>query len=268
MSKDKHIGNGNSPLLDSLPKLNCFKVPDGYFTRLHQNIIVRVELGEQPFDHTLDALKTQQNFSLPDSYFDKLSARIAAHTTAGFSLETLPKEEGFAVPEAYFDKLYLNVVDRVAETAPARPWWVPATALRPILAFAAVAVVAAVVAWPLLNGPAQPSQKVVADNSTIKVEQPAPAVQKPATQPTIVIPTGPVTPVAQAKAPHKAIQPVSTVNANDGINAVADLYDINDIPTELLLSEVPASEKTDDHGLEQLMLEENIDIADIVYSGI
>ncbi len=92
-----------------LPKVNIFKVPEGYFDTLSMSIQQRIEFSEEP---VVDFGK-KQNFSLPGNYFDTLSSRImnriADIEKQEIRLENLPKVNVFSVPQGYFENAAENI---------------------------------------------------------------------------------------------------------------------------------------------------------------
>ena len=86
-----------------LPKVNIFKVPEGYFDTLPMSIQEKITLSEEP----LVNFGTKQNFTVPDNYFDTLSSRIMTRIASlekqEVRLENLPKVNVFNVPQGYFE---------------------------------------------------------------------------------------------------------------------------------------------------------------------
>lgn len=89
--------------IEELPKVNIFKVPEGYFDTLSMSIQERIELSEEP----VVSFGKKQNFAVPDNYFDTLSSRIMNRITdlekQEIRLENLPKVNVFKVPQGYFE---------------------------------------------------------------------------------------------------------------------------------------------------------------------
>lgn len=89
--------------ITELPKVNIFKVPEGYFDTLPMSIQERITFSEEPVVN----FGKKQNFGVPDNYFDTLSSRIinriASIEQTVISLDTLPKANVFKVPEGYFE---------------------------------------------------------------------------------------------------------------------------------------------------------------------
>ena len=259
MKKDTHTNNGNSTLLDSLPKLNCFRVPDGYFDRLHQAIALKVPMESLPFDDALNQLKQAQPFALPDNYFDSLADKIAAKTQPF----DLPEKDGYALPQGYFETLYVKVADRVAEeNNPAAVWWQNAgVVLRPALAITAVVTVAVFIALPYVNNNGGNTPTTTASN------QPATNTVKeiPKTNADNNIITPPVVAETVKKATTKRVstqKSVVIITSNDEATELLDYTD--DFSTDGLLSEVPEKVSTDDNSLVEIVAEGNLDLADLL----
>ncbi|GAB3514360.1 hypothetical protein [Emticicia fontis] len=91
--------------IEELPKMNVFKVPEGYFDTLSISIQERIRFSEEP----VVSFGKKQNFAVPDNYFDTLSSRImnriASFEKQEIRLETLPKVNVFKVPEGYFESV-------------------------------------------------------------------------------------------------------------------------------------------------------------------
>jgi hypothetical protein len=256
MKKDTHTNYGNSALLDSLPKLNCFRVPDGYFDRLHQAIALKVQMEGLPFDDALNQLKQAQPFALPDNYFDSLADKIAAKTQPF----ELPEKDGYAVPQGYFETLYVKVADRVAEeNNPATVWWQNAgVVLRPALAIAAVVTIAIFIALPYVNnnGGNTTASNQPATNNTINT---------PNTNKDNNIVTPPVVAETAKKATNKRVSTQKSVVIVTSNDEAAELLDYTyDFSTDGLLSEVPEKINTDDNSLVEILAEGNLDLADLV----
>jgi hypothetical protein len=258
MKNDKHIDKGNSPFLDGLEKRNCFKVPQGYFARLHQAIGLRVQIGDKPFESVLQELKQQQNFALPANYFDGLAQRITAQTQP----VELPKHSGFATPQGYFDVLYTAIQNRVSVAQTPAYRWQTVGVLRPALAFAAVLAIGAIVAWPLLtnnnnagmgltasNLPEFKTENYVLDNNKTSFVSVVDGEEK----------TGDVV----------AIKPKKNAVAG-GLLQTASAADIeeyhDDYAAESLLDALPVADNTEDSHLFEIMAEEDIDLADLMES--
>lgn len=245
--------------IESLPKLNCFKVPQGYFERLQHNIELRIALEDMPFEERLLSIKNKTAFSLPTNYFDTLASRIAEQTTNEKSVwETLPNGDGFIVPQGYFNSLYQRIADRISAGVPVRPWWQPAPALRPILAFAGVALLAVAIAVPLLtNTPTQTNGlALVKPNEKLVLPQPA-TNNNPI-----------VADIAVAKINTKT---AVTKNKADSSTDEFDLLGITggDYSDELTLSEIPtANTNTAENDIVEILAEEDIDLTEVINAGL
>lgn len=245
--------------LEHLPKLNCFKVPEGYFNRLQHSIELRLAVESKPFEDSLSALKNTTAFSLPQNYFDSLANRIAEQTSAQPSILDAAPVNGFTVPNGYFDRLYLRIADRISAgtVAAVRPWWQPAPVLRPVLAFAGVGAVIGVAVWAVFftlpvshtNGLA-----MAQGNRNILIQ---PIVKNNDTStPTTYL----VSPPAKQGA-KQAARPALTADMNDLINITGGFGD------ELNLSEIPTTANTTNDGLVEI-LAEDVDIAEVINAGL
>ena len=258
MKDNKHIEKGRGPLLNSLEKRNCFKVPQGYFALLHQAVGLRVQIGDKPFEDVLKGLKEQQSFALPTDYFDSLAQRIAQQTQP----VELPKKEGFAVPQGYFDVLYSAIINRVAAPTTSTNRWQGAGVLRPALALAAVVAIAAVITWPVLTDTEKTGKALHAGNIyKFKTEENAIGNNK-ITDKTVAVATENFGSAVAIKPNKKAV----AVNVLQTAKA-ADLVEYNDgYGTENLLEKLPVAENTQDSHLFEIMAEEDIDLADLMES--
>ncbi len=251
--------------LDNLPKLNCFKVPQGYFERLHHSIELRVALEGMPFEERLLALKNTTAFSLPANYFDSLASRIAAQTSAAPTLEDLKSTQGFIVPQGYFDTLYMRIADRISSGAitAARPWWQPAPALRPVLAFAGVAVLALAIGLPyFINQNNSNPAGLALVNRTEKLALPQ------ATIDTNTIVADIATPI-QKTVKTNSTQPVATATTTSHDDA--DLLGLTGGYGDVMnVSELPTSNATTtaENGLVEILAEEDIDLTELINSGL
>lgn len=243
--------------LEHLPKLNCFKVPEGYFSRLQHNIALRLAVESKPFEDNLSALKNTTAFSLPGNYFDNLSARIAEQTAAKPLLETQPVNS-FAVPNGYFDRLYMQIADRISAgaRATARPWWQPAPALRPILAFAGVGVVIGLTAWGVFF-----SQPATHATGLAMATGPRDILIPP-----IVSHNNNTTPTHWVGQTPQAVK--TTVTPNTLTADVSDIFGITGgFGDEMNLSEVPTTADYTGDGLVEI-LAEDVDITEVINAGL
>jgi hypothetical protein len=89
--------------IEELPKMNIFKVPEGYFDTLSVSVQERIRFSEEPVVN----FGKKQNFAVPDNYFDTLSSRIMNRIEnlekQEIRLENLPKVNVFKVPRGYFE---------------------------------------------------------------------------------------------------------------------------------------------------------------------
>lgn len=99
--------------IEELPKVNIFKVPEGYFDTLSMSIQERIAFSEEP----VVSFGKKQNFAVPENYFDTLSSRIinriADLEKQEIRLENLPKVNIFKVPHGYFENIEANIRARV-----------------------------------------------------------------------------------------------------------------------------------------------------------
>lgn len=244
--------------LGHLPKLNCFKVPDGYFVRLQQNIELRLALESKPFEDSLSALKNTSAFSLPQNYFDSLANRIVQQTSARPSILDATPANGFALPNGYFDSLYLRIADRIsAGAAVTRPWWQPAPVLRPILAFACIGAVLGVSVWAVFF--TQPASNT--NGLTMAAGSPNIIIKPTIKNNDTSTPTTHLVSPTTKQATKQATQPALTADMNDLINITGGFGD------ELNLSEIPTTASTTNDGLVEI-LAEDVDIAEVINAGL
>ncbi|MBA4849072.1 hypothetical protein [Emticicia sp. BO119] len=89
--------------IEELPKMNIFKVPEGYFDTLFVSVQERIAFSDEP----VLSFGKNQNFAVPDNYFNTLSSRIlnriADLEKQEVRLNSLPKVNVFKVPEGYFE---------------------------------------------------------------------------------------------------------------------------------------------------------------------
>ena len=96
----------DAPLLAGLSKENVFKVPEGYFDSLSQQIINEVKLSE--------LLPEKDGFAVPSNYFEETKSNIQA----AIYLETLKPQlfsenKGFEIPENYFETAQLKIKNKI-----------------------------------------------------------------------------------------------------------------------------------------------------------
>jgi hypothetical protein len=104
-----------SPTLASIPRVNVFKVPDGYFETLPALLLLQTGNKESA---------DIKSGSVPEGYFDSLAAsimaRIKGESVAPFTeteesvvLAGIGNKNVFTVPQGYFDGLATAVFSRV-----------------------------------------------------------------------------------------------------------------------------------------------------------
>lgn len=250
--------------LDNLPKLNCFKVPQGYFERLQQHIELRVALEAMPFEERLSALKNTTAFSLPANYFDSLANRIAAQTSAAPTLQDLKSTQGFAVPPGYFDTLYMRIADRISSGAitAARPWWQPAPALRPVLAFAGAAVLALAIGLPYFINQNNSNPTGLA---LVKPIEKLALPQATAKSSTVVADVA--APVQKTVKATTAKTVATTTTTHDDADLLGLTGGYGDV---MNVSELPTNNATTtaENGLVEILAEEDIDLEEVINSGL
>ena len=84
---------------------NPFKVPDGYFDELEQQIVSFIKLDE------LKTSAPSQGFTVPENYFEELSSNINSR----INIEEASDKEatGFEVPAGYFEDLSQQIQSRI-----------------------------------------------------------------------------------------------------------------------------------------------------------
>jgi hypothetical protein len=105
-----------SPTLSAIPRVNVFRVPEGYFDLLSTQLLLQVR-AEEPLE---------MNASVPQGYFENLAdnimARIRKESLSEVALEThavssLVAEIGnrniFQAPEGYFDGLANSILSKM-----------------------------------------------------------------------------------------------------------------------------------------------------------
>ncbi|MEP6583660.1 MAG: hypothetical protein ABJA90_05325 [Ginsengibacter sp.] len=108
-----------APLLATLERVNVFRVPEGYFTKLNERLFSLAILNT-PEELYFNRTNIQQ---VPEGYFDTLSTNILAKIKASYPetadeelnnlsllLGSLKAKNVFKVPDGYFDSLSANVL--------------------------------------------------------------------------------------------------------------------------------------------------------------
>lgn len=104
-----------SPLLASVPRVNVFNVPDGYFETLPALVLLKSSNGVS------GDIKTA---AVPEGYFDSLASNIMARikgesvtaddeTEASVVLAGIGNKNVFSVPQGYFDEFSSTVISRL-----------------------------------------------------------------------------------------------------------------------------------------------------------
>ena len=110
-----------SPLLASIPKVNVFSVPLGYFDAISDKIIEKA-------NHTVIHSIPKNNFSVPTDYFEKLPAIILKSVRDDKKsseeivnlpsiLSTFREENLFTVPPDYFADLPGEILSKIKPAA-------------------------------------------------------------------------------------------------------------------------------------------------------
>lgn len=92
-----------APLLASLPFVNPFIVPEGYFEGLGDEISNAISL------EGLKAKVSKTGFATPDNYFEELNDKINTSIFAE-KLKAAVTEDGFKTPSNYFEQLQSNIL--------------------------------------------------------------------------------------------------------------------------------------------------------------
>lgn len=130
-----------SPTLAEIPRINVFKVPEGYFETLPALLLLQTSGSDT------DAIK---NASVPEGYFDSLAsnimARIKSESISEVTAETndiselvagIGNKNIFTVPAGYFENLSTNITTQLVQPAKV----VQMNPRRAILRYAAAAVI-------------------------------------------------------------------------------------------------------------------------------
>ncbi|MDB5203262.1 MAG: hypothetical protein JWQ27_2671 [Ferruginibacter sp.] len=143
---------GLSPHLAAIPRVNVYRVPEGYFSQLPVELQRRVQ-EESSFE-----LPAGNHFSVPEGYFDQLAGnimnRIKAETsqlseiaTLSPTLAAIGNQHPFTVPAGYFDGLAKEIRQQLPVTA-------KVVQMKPrsnVFRYAAAAVVSGVIGLSVLS---------------------------------------------------------------------------------------------------------------------
>ncbi|MEO9021687.1 MAG: hypothetical protein ABI237_09480 [Ginsengibacter sp.] len=122
-----------SPLIASIEKVNVFRVPDGYFNIMEQQILTSAFLSQNKKEY----------MQAPEGYFDTLTSRILekVKSTADNTAEeikfispllySLKSNNVFTVPENYFEELSTQITGKlnhkekakIISIHPGKKWW-------------------------------------------------------------------------------------------------------------------------------------------------
>jgi uncharacterized protein YihD (DUF1040 family) len=125
MEISKHILNELkelSPLLAGMQKVNVFRVPNGYFERLAEDILTGIQEEENNFLTTVPNYAAAQQ--VPRGYFESLAdailSKIKAEESAGIELKTISpvlsniqNKNVFTVPQGYFESLQDVILNKI-----------------------------------------------------------------------------------------------------------------------------------------------------------
>jgi len=134
-----------SPLLAEAVRINPYRVPEGYFDTLAQEIKAEI---------LVPVILPNSSFSVPDGYFEGLSGQILAKVakeSAGTKTDdelaeiapvllSIGKRNVYSVPDGYFEKDLVVSVNQLLEKQPAR--LVTFKRYRHLIQYAAAAMVA------------------------------------------------------------------------------------------------------------------------------
>lgn len=102
----------DAPYLASLPKINPFVVPEGYFRDTPQHINAMVWIDE------MHAADHHGGFIVPEHYFQLLHSELSYRVFSldpAFSLESSSDKNAFRTPDGYFDQLRSRIESRIQE---------------------------------------------------------------------------------------------------------------------------------------------------------
>lgn len=102
----------DAPYLASLPKINPFVVPEGYFrdTPQHVNALIRID--------AIHAADHHGGFLVPENYFQLLHTQLSSHILSlepAFSFKGSADKNVFGTPDGYFDQLRSRIESRIQQ---------------------------------------------------------------------------------------------------------------------------------------------------------
>jgi uncharacterized protein YihD (DUF1040 family) len=111
-----------SPVIAGIEKVNVFTVPNGYFERLEEDILMGIKEETVGF---LGSIKNQSSMQVPQGYFESLAdnilSKIKLQDSAATELRDLSpmlysirNKNVFTVPQGYFETLPENILNTVA----------------------------------------------------------------------------------------------------------------------------------------------------------
>jgi uncharacterized protein YihD (DUF1040 family) len=110
-----------SPIVAGIQKVNVFTVPNGYFERLAEDILVGIREGE---NNLLSSVPNQSAMQVPQGYFESLADNIlikikeeesAVNELKELSpmLHAIQNKNVFAVPKNYFESLSGEILNTI-----------------------------------------------------------------------------------------------------------------------------------------------------------
>jgi hypothetical protein len=110
-----------SPIVAAIQKVNVFTVPNGYFERLEEDILMGVREGGNSL---LNPVTTPSPLQVPQGYFDSLADNIFNKIKVGESaaaelktisptLYNIQNKNVFTVPQGYFKSLHSVIVNNI-----------------------------------------------------------------------------------------------------------------------------------------------------------
>lgn len=102
---ENNAWKAEAPYLASLPVVNPFRVPEGYFGNLPD------QLKTSLYAEKLKAQFPETGFTVPEDYFTSLEWCIQAETSAA-ALPVFGDQPGFSTPEGYFQGLQSRIMEQ------------------------------------------------------------------------------------------------------------------------------------------------------------
>jgi uncharacterized protein YihD (DUF1040 family) len=110
-----------SPVVAGIQKVNVFTVPNGYFTRLAEDILVGISEGD---NNLLSSVPNQSAIQIPQGYFESLADNILSKIKEEEStdnelrelspvLHSMQSKNVFAVPKNYFESLSGKILNTI-----------------------------------------------------------------------------------------------------------------------------------------------------------